>query len=302
MKVTLTGATGRIGARLAERLRERGDEVTVLTRSPERARAKLGDVEAHAWDLQAEPAPTAALAGRDAVVHLAGEDVGQRWSASVKQEILASRELGTRNLVAGLRASEPRPPLLVSASASGFYGPRGAEPVDETAPPGRDFLADVCVRWEREADAALADGVRVVKLRTGVVLDAEGGALQKMLPPFRLGVGGPVAGGRQYIPWIHREDVVGLYLAALDSADPVAGAFNASAPAPVTNKELSRALGRALHRPAVAPVPGLAVKLLFGEMAQIVLTGVNMVPGRVGELGYAFAHPELDGALRDALA
>ncbi|MDQ3849560.1 MAG: TIGR01777 family oxidoreductase, partial [Actinomycetota bacterium] len=195
----------------------------------------------------------------------------------------------------------PRPALLVSASASGFYGPRGPEMVDESSPPGRDWLADVCVRWEREADAAAELGVRVVKVRTGVVLDAEGGALAQMLKPFRLGVGGPVAGGRQYLPWIHRDDVVGLYLAALASAT-FDGPINASAPEPVTNEAFSTALGRALHRPAVAPVPGFAVRALFGEMSQIVLTGVRMVPGRAAELGYAFAHPDLDEALAHALS
>jgi uncharacterized protein len=300
MKITLTGATGRIGAPLVEALKARGDEVTVLSRDPRKAEQKLGGVEAHAWSLLNEPAPAAALAGRDAVVHLAGEDVGQRWTADTKKEIRDSREIGTRNLIAGMAAADPRPPLLVSASASGFYGAHGSETVDETSPAGRDWLADVVVRWEREADAAAKHGVRVIKLRTGVVLDAEGGALAKMLPPFKAGIGGPIGGGKQYLPWIHRGDLVGLYLAALDSKD-FEGPVNGSAPEPATNKDFSKALGSALHRPAVAPVPGITIKLMYGEMSQIVLTGVRMVPGRAPELGYDFTHPDLEEALRDTL-
>jgi uncharacterized protein (TIGR01777 family) len=301
MRITLTGATGRIGQALVAALRERGDEVTVLTRNPSRAREALGDVEAVEWDMKGGPAPAEALSGRDALVHLAGEDVAQRWNDDVKREIRESRELGTRNLVAGIAAVDPRPRVLVSASASGYYGPRGPEPVDEADAPGDDFLAGVVVAWEHEARQAADLGLRVVLLRTGVVLDKEGGALPQMLPPFKLGVGGPVAGGRQYLPWIHRDDVTGLYLAAIDG-DGWSGPINASAPTPVTNKAFSKALGRALRRPAVAPVPGLAVKLLFGQMSQIVTTGVNMVPRRALDLGYRFRHPEVEAALRDALA
>jgi uncharacterized protein (TIGR01777 family) len=299
MKVTVTGATGRIGSHLVAALQARGDEVTVLSRDPDRASERLG-VEAARWDPENEGAPPAALAGRDAVVHLAGEDVAQRWSTEVKRKILSSREDGTRNLVHGILEAEPSPPVFVCASASGFYGARGDEPVDERQPPGTDWLAGVCVRLESQADAAKS-GTRVVKVRTGIVLDAEGGALAKMLPPFKAGLGGPIGGGKQYMPWIHRDDLVGIYLAALE-APGFDGPINASAPNPVTNKEFSRALGQALHRPAVAPVPGFALKTLYGEMAQVVLTGVRMIPGRAGELGYEFAHPDLDEALRDTLA
>ncbi|MDP9400756.1 MAG: TIGR01777 family oxidoreductase [Actinomycetota bacterium] len=301
MRVTITGATGRIGARLTAALRERGDEVTALSRDPERARGALGPhVAAVRWDPVAGPAPAEALEGRDAVVHLAGEDVGQRWTAEVKRRIRVSRELGTRNLVSGIAAADPRPPLLVSASAAGFYGAHGDERVDESFGPGGDFLAEVCRAWEREAERATEHGVRVVRVRTGIVLDAEGGALKQMLPPFKLGVGGPVAGGRQWMPWIHLDDEVGIFLAALD-APSFSGAVNASAPEPARNADFSRALGRVLRRPAVAPVPGLAVKVLFGEMAQVVTEGVRMVPGRAGELGVTFRHPQLDEALRSAL-
>ena len=298
MKVVVTGATGRIGSHLVAALKARGDEVTVLSRDPGKASERLG-VEAAAWNPVAEAAPASALAGRDAVVHLAGEDVGQRWSDDTKKAILASREQGTKHLVHGIFAVEPRPAVFVCASASGYYGARGDERVTEDDPPGRDWLADVVVRWERQADAAKA-ATRVVKVRTGIVLDAGGGALEKMLTPFKAGVGGPIGGGRQYMPWIHRDDLIGIYLAALDSPD-FAGAVNAAAPEPATNRDFSKALGRALHRPAAAPVPGFTIKLMYGEMAQLVLTGVRMVPGRADELGYAFKHADLDEALRSTL-
>ncbi len=300
-RVTVTGATGLIGSRLVRALRERGDEVTVLSRSPERARGAFGgDVEAHAWDPAAGRAPADALAGRDAVVHLAGENVAQRWSEQAKRRIHDSREQGTRHLVEGLRAADPRPAVLVSSSAVGYYGPHGDEPLPEDTPPGEDFLARVCVAWEREAQAAEALGLRVVLVRTGVVLDKEGGALGKMLPFFKAGVGGPVAGGEQLMPWVHADDVVGIYLRALD--DPAwSGPVNATAPEPVTNKAFSKALGRALHRPAVAPVPAVAIQLLYGDMSEIVTKGQNAVPRRTLELGYRHLHPDLDEALRTAL-
>jgi uncharacterized protein (TIGR01777 family) len=293
MKITITGASGLIGAKLVERLRARGDDVTTLSRNP----SSPGAV---AWRPEDEPAPTSALDGRDAVVHLAGEEVAQRWSDGAKRRIRSSRELGTRNLVAGIEAAEPRPRALVASSAVGYYGPHGDERVDEQAPPGSDFLAEVCVTWEREAQRAADVGLRVVNVRTGVVLARGGGALATMLPFFKLGIGGPVAGGDQYLPWIHVDDVVGIYLAALDGED-WSGPVNATAPEPVTNKAFSKALGRALHRPAFAPVPGLAVRTLYGEMAEIVTKGQRVVPRRAQELGYAFGHTDLDEALRSAL-
>jgi uncharacterized protein len=300
MRVAVTGATGRIGTRLVSVMRERGDDVCVLTRNPARARDGLG-VEAVAWRPEDEPAPAGALAGRDSVVHLAGEDVAQRWTDAAKRRIRSSRELGTRNLVAGIRAADPRPGALVSASAVGWYGAHGDEEVDEGTPAARDFLGEVCAIWEREAAAAEELGVRVVRVRTGIVLDRHGGALEKMLPFFRLGVGGPVAGGGQWMPWIHLDDLVSIYVRALD--DPTwSGPVNGTAPEPATNKEFSRALGRALHRPAFAPVPAFAVRVLYGEMADIVVHGQRAVPARTQALGYEFRHPRLDEALRDALA
>ena len=288
-RITITGGTGRIGSLLVAALRERGDEVTILSRS-------RGDVR---WDPMAGPAPAEALAGRDAVVHLAGEYLLQRWNDEALRRIRDSREIGTRNLVAGLRAAEPRPAALVSAAAVGYYGHR-PDPVDEDAPPGDDVLAEVCKAWEREAQAAEELGVRVVRVRTGVVLDRQAGALKTMLLPFRLGVGGPVAGGRQPMPWIHLDDVIGIYLAAIDD-ERWSGPVHATAPQPVSNREFSKALGRALHRPAVVPVPAFALKLLYGGMSKLVLEGQNAIPRRTTELGYRYRHPDLDEALRSAL-
>jgi uncharacterized protein (TIGR01777 family) len=294
MRVALTGASGTIGSAVARELRQRGDEVTALSRS--------GAGEAVRWAApKEEPAPAEALRGRDAVVHLLGEPIDQRWSDEAKREIRDSRVLGTRNLVAALRAlsAEERPRVLVSQSAVGYYGPHGDEPVDESAPTGDDFLAHVVADWEAEALAAAHLGVRVVTTRTGVVLSSGGGALQKMLPFFKLGIGGPVAGGRQYVPWVHLDDVAAAVLFAIDT-DAVGGAVNVTAPDPATNRELSRALGRVLRRPAIAPVPAFALKLLYGEMSTIVTTGQRAVPARLTELGYSFRRPDLEDALRAA--
>jgi uncharacterized protein len=289
MRITISGGTGRIGSLLVAELRQRGDDVTVLSRT-------RGDAR---WDPNGGPAPAEALAGRDAVVHLAGEDIAQRWNDESLRRIHDSREIGTRNLVEGLRAADPRPAALISSSAVGYYGHR-PDRIDEDAPPGDDVLAEVCKAWEREAEKATELGVRVVRVRTGVVLDRHGGALQRMLLPFRLGVGGPVAGGRQPMPWIHVEDVIGIYVAAIDD-ERWSGPFNATAPEPVSNREFSRALGRALRRPAIAPVPGFAIRALYGGMAKLVVEGQNAVPRRATELGYRHRHPDLDEALRSAL-
>jgi uncharacterized protein len=304
MRVIVTGATGLIGAATVRALRDRGDEVVALSRDSERAQQVLGGgVECHSWPRPTDnPPPEAALAGADAVVHLLGEPIAQRWTREAKREIHDSRVLGTRSLVTGLRELAPdrRPAVLVSQSATGYYGPHDDELLDETAAAGDDFLAVVTVAWEREA-AAADSVVRVAVPRTGVVLAADGGALAKMLPPFRLGVGGPVAGGRQYVPWIHRADVVGGLLRCVDD-ERAAGPVNLCAPHPVTNAELSHALGRALHRPAVMPVPGFALRLLYGEMAATVLTGQRAVPTRLLQLDYEFRYPEVEPALRDALS
>jgi uncharacterized protein len=274
---------------------QRGDEVTALSRNP--AAADLG-VDMLGWPDPKGERPTAgAFHGRDAVVHLLGENLAQRWSAEAKREIRDSRVLATRNLVAALNdvPEADRPHTLVSQSAVGWYGPRGSERLDEGQPAGSDFLATVVREWEAEAQRA--QGARVVLTRTGVVLSPQGGALAKMLPFFKLGIGGPVAGGRQYVPWVHMDDVVGAILFALDT-QAATGPVNVTAPEPATNRDFSKTLGRVLRRPAFAPVPGLAVKALYGEMATIVTSGQRVVPGRLMELGYEFREPDLETALR----
>jgi uncharacterized protein (TIGR01777 family) len=304
MRVLITGATGTIGLATADALRAQGDQVVALSRDPERGQRVLGDgVEVHGWaEPTSEPAPAEALAGADVVIHLLGEPVAQRWTEEAKGKIRDSRVLATRQLVGALSqlSDSERPKVLVSQSATGYYGPRGNAPLDEGAAAGQDFLAEVVAAWEQEASAA-ASLMRVAMTRTGMVLSPSEGALAKMLPFFKLGVGGPVAGGRQYVPWIHRDDVVGALLYCADQAG-ASGPINVAAPNPVTNAEFSHALGRALGRPAVLPVPGFAVKLLYGEMAEMVTTGQRVVPARLRALGYKFSHPEVEPALRDVLS
>lgn len=285
-------------------LRNRGDQIVALSRDRNRAASALGsDVDVHVWsDPTGSPPPTDALARASGVVHLLGEPVAQRWTAAAKRKIRDSRVESTRQLVAALREiPEPdRPGVLISQSAVGFYGASDDREIDEQAPAGSDYLAKVVADWEREAQRA-EDLLRVVRMRTGVVLTAEGGALSRMLPFFRLGIGGPVAGGRQYVPWIHLADEVAAMLFCLDHAS-ASGPVNLTAPNPVTNAAFSRVLGNVLRRPAVLPVPELALRLLYGEMAEIVTTGQRVIPKRLLELGFEFGHADVEPALRDVLA
>ena len=303
MRVVITGASGTIGTALTSSLRQRGDDVMALSRDADHGRRALGEgVEVHVWsDPLAAPPPSDALRGADAVVHLLGEPIAQRWTDEAKRRIRDTRVLATRQLVAGLGGlgEDERPRVLVSQSATGYYGARDAAPLDEDASAGTDFLAEVVKAWEHEANQAPA-GMRVAMTRTGIVLSPSGGALARMLPFFKLGLGGPVAGGAQYMPWIHLDDVVGALRCALDG-EQASGPVNVTSPNPVTNEQLGRALGRVLHRPAALPVPGLAVKLLYGEMAAVVTTGQRALPVKLQRLGYRFAHPELEEALRDVL-
>jgi len=303
-RIVITGATGTIGSALSAALLTRGDEVIAVSRNAERARTALGDrVKTFTWAQPTqEPPPSEALAGSDAVVHLLGEPLDQRWTERAKAEIRDSRVLGTRSLVQTLERlpADARPDVLVSQSATGFYGPSDERELDELADAGSDFLAGVVRAWEAEATAAMAM-LRVALMRTGVVLSTRGGAIARMLPFFRLGIGGPVAGGHQYLSWIHLDDVVGGLLFAIESAR-LSGPANLTAPEPVTNAEFSRALGRALNRPAALPVPAPALRLLYGEMAEVVTTGQRVVPQRLRELGFEFRYPELEPALRDVLS
>jgi len=301
VKVLVTGASGTIGRALCDALFARGDDVVGLTRNPGRARRSNPRVTWHKWDPTLERPDPAAFAGVEGVVHLLGERIDQRWTDEAKQRIMESRRTGTHNLVGTLESLESPPRVLVSQSAVGYYGDRGAEEVDEDDGPGSSFDSEVVQAWEAAARELDGKRVRLVIARTGQVLSAEGGMLPEMLTPFKLGVGGPLAGGEQYLSWIHVEDEVGILLWALDNEN-VSGTINASSPNPATNKDFSKALGRALNRPAIMPVPGLVLDLKFGkEFGQVLRGGQRVLPKRTEELGYAFSHPDLDEALRDLL-
>jgi uncharacterized protein (TIGR01777 family) len=301
VKVLVTGASGFIGSALCDSLLVRGDTVVGLTRDPERARRTNPSVTWHAWEPTLERPPAAAFEGVDGVVNLLGEKIDQRWTDEAKQRIMESRRTGTHNLVGTIAGLEQKPRAMVSQSAIGFYGDRGEAIVDESAASGDGFDAEVVREWEKAAGEVEAAGVRLVVVRTGHVLDPRGGLLKQLLTPFKLGVGGPLAGGRQYMSWIHIDDEVGILLWALDNEN-VSGAVNSTAPNPVTNRELSKALGRALGRPAVLPVPGFALDLMYGnEFGAVLRGGQRVVPRRALDLGYEFRHPELDEALKNLL-
>jgi uncharacterized protein len=302
MRVLITGASGIIGTAVCDALLARGDGVVGLSRDPERAGTANSAVTWHRWDATLERPPAEALEGVDGVVNLVGEGINQRWTDEAKRRILDSRETATRNLVAAIGAAERSPAVLVSQSAVGYYGDTGATEIDEEAPPGDRFDARVCVAWEAAAREAAGAGVRVVVVRSAPVITRNAGLLKQLLLPFRLGLGGPIAGGEQYLPWVHMDDDVGIHLWALDNGE-AEGAVNATAPEVVTNREFSKALGRVLHRPAILPVPKLALAALYGgELADTVAGGQRVIPRRTRELGYEFRHPALEEALRAALA
>ncbi|HEY5726335.1 MAG TPA: TIGR01777 family oxidoreductase [Methylomirabilota bacterium] len=294
MIVLVTGARGLIGSALAEALARQEHEVVRLPRS---APAGTGEFQ---WDPDRGAIDRGAFEGVDAVVHLAGETVAGRWSDAKKRRIRDSRVNGTRLVSETMAALDGPPPVLVCASAIGLYGDRGDERLTESSAPGSGFLADVVREWEAAADPARAAGIRVVHTRFGIVQSAEGGALKTMLPIFRLGLGGRLGSGRQYVSWVSIDDTVGAIGFAL-ARDDVSGALNVTAPEPVTQAEHARTLGRVLGRPALLPAPGFAVRAVLGEFAGEVLTGARVLPARLGELGYAFRHRELEPALRDVL-
>lgn len=300
MRVLVTGATGLLGRTLCEELHARGHDVVVVSRNAERARRALPFAQAHAWQPQAGPPPPAALDGCEGIVNLMGESVQGRWSAQKVAAIYDSRVLGTRNLVAGVATMSPRPKVLVSASAIGFYGDRGDEILDETSVAGPERFGAVCTDWEAAAQAALDLGVRVAVVRTGIVLDRAGGALERMLLPAKLGLTGPLGSGRQWWAWIHRDDVVSVYRFALESA--TVGVLAGSSPNPVRQRDFARVLGQVLGRPAFLPAPAFALKLLFGEFSFELLSSKRILPKRLLEQGFRFQHPDLEPALRDLLA
>ena len=298
MKTLITGATGIIGKRLVEQL----EHVRVLSRNPARASATLGDtVECHEWAIGSAPLNTQHLEDVKTVVHLAGEPIAAaRWSDAQKRRILDSRVEGTRTLVDAIRASPTKPKVLICASAIGFYGDQGDAELTETTPAGTGFLSDVCVAWEREANEARALGVRVVTLRIGLVLDSDGGALERMLLPFKMGVGGRLGHGRQWMPWIHVDDVAGLIKHAIKT-EALDGPMNVVAPGVVTNADFTKALGRALNRPTVLFVPRFALRAALGQLSDLLFGSHRVLPTVAARTGYSFQFEELEPALRDCV-
>jgi uncharacterized protein len=298
MRAAVTGATGFVGRHLLKLL----ERPNVLSRNVDQTRRDLATFNANAfsWNPITEEPPPAAFEGVDAVFHLAGDPIAEgRWSAAKKERIRDSRVLGTRHLVDTLGKLQRRPSVLVSASAVGCYGSRGDEILDESSSPARGFLADLCVAWEQEARRAAEFGIRVVCIRTGVVL-GDGGALAKMLPPFRLGLGGPLGNGKQWMPWIHVDDLAALYLHAAENT-ACSGPLNGVSPNPVTNKEFTKRLASVLHRSAFLPAPYFALRLAFGEFAQVLFDSQRVVPKAAEACGFRFQHPDLTEALQSIL-
>lgn len=294
MRFTVSGATGFLGNRLTSFLRSEGHECAILSRGP------AGRPGYHTWDPLSGLPPEESLLGSDAVIHLAGEPVAQRWTSSAKQRIRDSRVDGTRRMVESLARLKKRPEALICASAIGYYGERGDEILTESSAPGHGFLPEVCVEWEAAADRALELGMRVVKVRIGVVLGGEGGALAKMLPAFRAGLGGPLAGGRQWMSWVDAGDAVRMVAWAATRPE-VRGPLNAVSPNPVINKDFTRSLGDTLRRPAVFPVPRLALQILFGEMAEVVVGSQRVLPQAALAGGFDFRCREVVESLRALL-
>jgi uncharacterized protein (TIGR01777 family) len=298
MRALVTGATGFIGRRLLCRL----ERPVVLTRKPDAARKDLGEVQAICWEPESGPPTRQAFEGVDAVFHLAGEPVAEgRWTREKKDRIRDSRVLGTHNLVTALDSLKTRPRVLIAASAVGYYGSRGDEILDETSKPGEDYLAEVCQAWEEEALGASPLGIRVVTVRIGIVLGKEGGALKKMLLPFKFGLGGRLGTGRHWMSWVHVDDLIGLFLHAC-AKDEIAGAMNAVSRTPVTNNDFTRTLATALHRPAIFPAPAFALKLALGEVTAVLLSSQRVLPRVAEKTGYQFKYPTLDGAIHAALS
>ena len=297
--VAVTGASGFIGRSLIEVLHAGGHEVVALSRNPGSGRLSK-DVETRRFDPNDEAPNPAAFEGTDAVVNLAGESIAGRWTPAKKRAIYASRVDGTRHMVASLRACARQPRVLVSASAIGYYGSQGEAVLEESSPPGDDFLARLCVDWEAAANEASGLGIRTVRLRFGLVLGA-GGALAMMKIPFLAGLGGPLGSGRQYVSWVHVDDLASLCVFAIDRS-AIAGPVNAVAPSAVTNAEFSRTLGAVLHRPSFLPVPAFVLRSMLGEFAETLLASQRVVPAAAQAFGFAWLHPNLKGALSQALA
>ncbi len=305
MKVAITGATGFVGSPLVERLQKQNHTVLVLTRNTNHARkvfptGAFPNVEILNYTPTVSGTWQNAISGCDAVVNLAGEPIGEgRWTPERKQEILNSRQLGTRKVVEAIAQANPQPKVLVNASAIGYYGTSETATFNENSPPSNDFLAQVCQAWEAEAQKVTDSGVRLVILRFGIVL-GNGGALAKMITPFKLFAGGPIGNGRQWFSWIHREDLVNLILQALKQTE-MSGVYNATSPKPVRMQELSDTMGKVMHRPSWLPVPSFAIEALLGDGSVVVLEGQKVLPQRTLETGFNYQYPNLQPALVEIL-
>lgn len=306
MKVAITGATGFVGSRLVQKLTAQKDRILVLTRNVERTKrifpaSSFPNLEVVNYRATESGDWQKAISGCDAVVNLAGEPIAERWSPEHKKMILASRQLGTRKIVEAIAQADPKPSVLINASAIGYYGTSETASFDETSPSGNDFLAQVCQNWEAEAEKVKAAGVRLVILRFGIVLGKDGGALAKMLAPFKLFAGGPIGSGRQWFSWIHRDDLVNLILEALKKSD-LQGTFNATSPNPVRMNQLCQTIGEVMHRPSWLPVPGFALEVLLGDGAKVVLEGQQVLPKKAQSIGFQYQYPTLKSALSEILS
>lgn len=298
MKVAITGATGFVGKRLVEQLQARRDQPLILTRNRDTASKAFPNLEVVAYTPTKSGSWQEAISGCDAVVHLAGEPIAEsRWTLKQKQEILNSRQLSTQKIVEAIAKANPKPAVLVNASAIGYYGTSETATFDETSASGNDFLAEVCQKWEAEAQKVKELGVRLVILRLGIVL-GDGGALAKMIPPFKLFAGGPLGTGKQWFSWIHRDDLVNLIIEALTRSD-FEGVLNATAPNPIRMSELCQILGDVLNRPSWLPVPSFALEALLGEGAQVVLEGQQVLPKRTTSYSFNYQYPTLKQALEE---
>jgi hypothetical protein len=305
MKIAITGATGFVGSRLVEKLSKQGESVIVLTRSVDRARrlfpnSAFPNLEIISCNLKQPGEWQQAIAGCDGVVNLAGEPIAERWTKEHKQEIIASRQLGTRNLVEAIKQANPKPSVLINASAIGYYGSSETASFDEKSEPGKNFLAEVCKIWETEAQKAKEAGIRLVIVRIGIVL-GNGGALGKMIGPFKMFAGGPIGSGRQWFSWIHREDLVNLIIEAIKRQD-LEGTFNATAPNPVKMTELCQTLGEEMHRPSWLPVPDFVLELMLGDAAKVVLEGQQVLPKQTQAIGFQYQYPTIKSALAEIVA
>jgi uncharacterized protein (TIGR01777 family) len=297
----VTGATGLVGKRLCKRLIERGDQVLILSRDPQAAKKKIPQAAGYLFFSPNQPLESQALEGITGVVHLAGAPLfGKRWDDAYKQEIMESRVQGTERIVTALGQLQNKPEVLVCASAVGYYGARDNTPLTEEASPGSDFLAQVCLAWEAAAAKVSALGIRRVSTRLGIVMDANEGALAKMLPPFQAFGGGPLGTGTQWFSWVHAEDVVGIMVWALDNPQ-VEGAVNATAPNPLQMADFCKTLGEVIQRPSWLPVPRFALELLLGEAAQVLVEGQKVIPQKATQGGYTFLYPTAERALKNLL-